>query len=118
MGKFRIVLNLNSVNCDLTFYLTLVYPDLNVRQQSENTAPHYSKKTRILRTARLETVHVCSFSGHCQMSLLGGEMGEGVGPQMNKFEQVSRDHHQMSLAGRAPTSDVQGEGTPMMWPIP
>ena len=25
--------------------------------------------------------------------------GEGVGPQMNKFEQVSSDHQQMSVAG-------------------
>ena len=27
------------------------------------------------------------------------QVGEGVGPQVNKFEQVSSDDHQMSLAG-------------------
>ena len=45
-----------------------------------------------MRTARLETISVSSFSGHHQMSLWM------VSPQMNKFEQVSSDHHQMSLA--------------------
>ena len=34
-------------------------------------------------------------SDHHQMSLPGG-------PNMNKFEQVSSDHHQMSLAGGIP----------------
>ena len=56
-----------------------------------------------MRTARLETVRASSSSGHHQMSLLGLFVyvcgGRGVGPQMNKFEQVSNDHHQMSLAG-------------------
>ena len=28
--------------------------------------------------------------------------GQGVGLQMNKFEQVSSDHHQMLLGGRSP----------------
>ena len=34
------------------------------------------------------------------------------GPQINKFEQVSIDHHQMSVAGRIPRFDVQGAGYP------
>ena len=34
-----------------------------------------------------------------QMSLLGG--GEALGPQMNKFEHVFSNHHQMSLLGIA-----------------
>ena len=49
-----------------------------------------------MRTARLETVSVSSFSGHHQMSLWV------VGPQMNKFELVSSDDHQMSLPGGVP----------------
>ena len=55
-----------------------------------------------------------SFSCHHQMLL------QGVGSQMNKFEQVPNDHHKMSLAqgspglisrgrrGGGPKSDVQG----------
>ena len=47
-----------------------------------------------------------NFNGHHQMSLTAG-------PQMNKFGQVSSDHHQMSLAGwrqdqGGPRSDVGG----------
>ena len=43
-------------------------------------------------TDRLETICASDFICHHQMSLAGEE-----GPQMNKFEQVSSDHHQMSL---------------------
>ena len=41
-----------------------------------------------------------SFRGHHQMSLPGA-------PHMNKFEQASSDHHQMSIAG--------GGGGPQVW---
>ena len=44
------------------------------------------------------------------------------GTQMNKFEQVSSNHHQMSLewgakVGRVPRSDVReaGVGSPLQW---
>ena len=33
-----------------------------------------------------------------------------VGPEVNKFEQVSNDDHQMSVAGVAPRSDVHWAG--------
>ena len=36
--------------------------------------------------------------------------GGGVGPQMNKFEQVCSHDHQMSVVGVGPMSDVQGRG--------
>ena len=36
------------------------------------------------------------------------------GPQMNKFEEVSSDHHQMPLAG-GPHSDVEGAGEMVTW---
>ena len=41
------------------------------------------------------------------------EGGGGAGPQMNKFEQVSNDHHSMSLAEGGevgPQSGVGGRG--------
>ena len=41
------------------------------------------------------------FSGHHWVSVL---VRRGVGPQVNKFEQVSHDNHQVSVAGR------KGEG--------
>ena len=47
-----------------------------------------------------------SFSGHHQMFVHRGWWGA---PQMNKFEQVSSDHQQVSLAG-VPQCDVQGVG--------
>ena len=40
-------------------------------------------------------------------------LGAGVGPQVNKFEQVSTDDHQMSLA--AWIGYVQGEGVGYVW---
>ena len=61
------------------------------------------------------------------MSVLVGEWG--VGPQVNKFEQVSSDDHQMSVVrvGRGwviPGEGGLGEGRrgrggayPIMWPI-
>ena len=47
-----------------------------------------------MHTSRLETVYT-------QFKLLPPDvaLGDGVGPQMYKFEQISRDHLQMSLAG-------------------
>ena len=39
---------------------------------------------------------------------VGGGGGGGVGPQVNKCEQVFSDYHQMSVAdGYVPRSDVQ-----------
>ena len=38
-----------------------------------------------------------------------GGGGGWVGHQMNKFEQISGDHDQMSLAGGLGSPDVQGE---------
>ena len=49
-----------------------------------------------MRTARLETVHAPILLATTRCPFMG-EVGEG--PQMNKFEQVSSDHHQLSLAG-------------------
>ena len=43
-------------------------------------------------TSRLEPVGASCFSSHHQMSCAG------VGPEMNKPNQVSSDHHAMSLA--------------------
>ena len=47
--------------------------------------------------------------------------GWGVGPQVNKFEQVSSDDHQMSVAGdrsgegaRSPGLMSRGKGYPTM----
>ena len=39
-------------------------------------------------------------------------MSMGVGPQINKFEEVSSDDHQMSVAveGEGPMSGIQGVG--------
>ena len=83
-----------------------------------------------MRTSRLETVCGSSFSGHHQMSR---GWGCRLGPQMNKFEQVFGDHHQMSLAGAkswglmsrgggqgvSPRVWCPGwRGCPAMWPIP
>ena len=55
-----------------------------------------------------------SFSCHsvtARCLLLGGW---GIGPQMNKFEQVSCDHHHMSLAGggRGRSPGLEGRGVP------
>ena len=55
-------------------------------------------------TAHLPTVHV-SVATH-QVSVL-----MGVSPQLNGFEQVYSDDHQMSVAGPI------FEGYPAMWPI-
>ena len=44
--------------------------------------------------------------------------GGGVSSQMNKFEQVSNDHHQMSLAGEGigPQGWCLGDGvSPQVW---
>ena len=43
-----------------------------------------------MRTARLPNVHISVATPRCQYWL-------GVGPQENKFEQVSSDQHEMSL---------------------
>ena len=60
-----------------------------------------------MRTGHLPTIHVLVATTRCQYWL------EEVGPQVNKFEQVSSDEHQMSSAGEmgvVPRSDVLGEG--------
>ena len=49
-----------------------------------------------MRTARLPTVHVLVTTTKCKYWLW---RGGGVGPQVNKFEQVSSDDCQMSLVG-------------------
>ena len=43
--------------------------------------------------------------------------GGGLGPQVNKFEQVSSDDHQMSVAGRDPQIGCLGLGGrgPQVW---
>ena len=51
-----------------------------------------------MHTVRLETVYASVSVATARCLFLGGW---GIGPQMNKFEQVSSDHHQMSLAGGA-----------------
>ena len=40
------------------------------------------------------------------------DVSMGVCPQMNKFEQVSSDDHQMSVAGWYPRSQGQKSGVP------
>ena len=57
-----------------------------------------------MRITRLETKHasVLVATARCQFS------GVGIGPPMNKLEQVSSDHHQMSLAGVGPQVWCQG----------
>ena len=57
-----------------------------------------------MHTVRLETIHASNFSGHHQM-LLPGE----VGFQINKFEQVSSEHHQIGV-WEVTRPDVQGRG--------
>ena len=45
----------------------------------------------------------------------GGWGGGGVGPQVNKFEQVSSDDHQISVAGKDGSRSpgmMSGEGVP------
>ena len=56
-----------------------------------------------MRTARLPTVRVSVATTRYQYWW-------GVGPQANKFEQVSSDDHQMSAAGEGvgPMSGIQG----------
>ena len=46
-----------------------------------------------MRTAHLPTVHVLVATTRREYG------GGGVGPQVNKFEQVPSDDHQMSVAG-------------------
>ena len=72
-----------------------------------------------MRTARLETEpYMLQFQWPPPGVALAG-VGVIPGPQMNKFEQVSSDHHQMSLPrGGVPRSVVWGRGYPTMWPIP
>ena len=41
--------------------------------------------------------------------LRGGGGGEELGPQVNKFELVSNDDHQMSVAGRGVTKNNPGD---------
>ena len=48
------------------------------------------------------------FNSHHQMLLMGR------GPQMNKFEQVSSDHHQISVAGELPGLMSKGGGVPYL----
>ena len=45
-----------------------------------------------MRTARLPTILVLVATTRCQYH-------EGMGPQVSKFEQVTSDDHQMSIAG-------------------
>ena len=45
-----------------------------------------------MRTARMPTVHVSVATNRCQY------WWEGVDPQVKKFEQVSGDDYQMSVA--------------------
>ena len=54
--------------------------------------------------SKMYSKYVFSFSCHYQMSLLGGFL-------LNKFEQDSSDHHQMSLAGWS-TGLMSGGGAP------
>ena len=54
-----------------------------------------------MHTARLPTVRVSVATTRCQYWWR-------VGPQVNKFEWVSKDDHQMSVVGRE--SDVQDGG--------
>ena len=56
-----------------------------------NIIRQYSSR---MRTARLPTVGVSVVSTRCQY---GGP--RVLGPQVNKFEQVFSDDHQMSVAG-------------------
>ena len=58
------------------------------------TRQHSSRK----HTTRLETIHVSVATTRCR--------SQGVGLRMNKFEQVSNDHHQCHLQGAR--SDVGG----------
>ena len=52
------------------------------------------------------------------MLLVGGGVGEvGVGPKMNKFEQVSSDHHHMSLVRVGPHVWCLGWGIKNPTPI-
>ena len=52
------------------------------------TRKHFSR----MRTVRLETVHASVSVTNIRCRSVGG-------PQMHKLEQVSSDHHQMSLVG-------------------
>ena len=60
------------------------------------------KHSSRMRTVRLETVHA-------SVSVTNTRCHSVRGPQMDKLEQVSSDHHQMSPVG-CPKSDVQGAG--------
>ena len=62
-----------------------------------------------MRTTRLETL----------VSLATIRCHSCRGPQMNKFEQVSSDHHHMSLAGELGVSGLMSRGAvlgePQVW---
>ena len=57
-----------------------------------------------MHTVRLPTVRASGGIPDIRTS------GGGVGPQVNTFEQVSRDGQQMSLGEGAGPSDIQGSG--------
>ena len=59
---------------------------------------HFSK----MRTICLPTICVSVANTRCQYQRGGG----GMGPQVNKFEQVSSDDHLMSVAGRGVGAQV------------
>ena len=61
----------------------------NRRKPIKRTRQHSSR----MCTARLPILHVLVVTNRCQYQ-------KGVGPQVKKFEQVSSDDHQMSVAGR------------------
>ena len=50
-----------------------------------------------MRTTHLPTVCVLMAATRCHYQCFG--RGGGVGPEVKKFEQVSLDHQQMSVAG-------------------
>ena len=68
----------------------LQYKQVRV-ENNEIKSQHFSR----MRTTLLPTVRVSLATTWCRYWLGVG----GVGPEVNKFEQVSSDDHQMSVAG-------------------
>ena len=76
--------------------------DQNPRKEGTKTRAKYNMITR-QHSTRIRTTR---FSGHHYVSV----PVEGLGPHLNKFERMSSDGHQMSVARGVPRSQVLGEG--------
>ena len=80
--------NIPSKYCHILSHMICSVSNINHQLTRQHSSTIY--------TARLETVHTSVSVANTECNSGGGG---GIGPQVTKFEQASRDHHQMSLAG-------------------